>query len=611
MSIVLILRLAGWAAAAAAVMFSVVTISRRNSAVRRGRAEPPDAVLLTPAEADARCRSVMERDGAAALAHRLTVVGLMAGVMGHAFSPLREVPGFAGTVSVVVAGVAFLGGAALLTAGSLIPMARRLAGRTGRFTRLASDLAPLAAQILVAASGAFYFMASLTPSEELRTACSIFHDFSMASFLAVFTSTKLYHVIGFLTLKKAGIPRLTGVLPRDPGVDALRASEEPESVRIGLSGIEDLSSRQRAETLACVSCGLCDAACPAARSGKGLSPMRLTLARASETEACTACYACETACPLSIRKVERVVAVRRHALLEGGSASPAQARALRNIERTGNLLGMDPGVRLRLLEEAGVPILDGERPDYVLWLGCQAAGDPRMRSVVKALAGLLKASGRKVAAFETESCCGDLARRIGEENLFLDLVQANAAMFSRLEGVPIVTACPHCAVSIGREYPALGVDVKAVHYTEILGKLGAGGPDVPAAAGPFRVAYHDSCLVSRVLGVVEEPRAFLRRVRPDAELVALSEEGVGTLCCGGGGGRILAEEAPGERIAVRTVEEAAAKGADALLVSCPNCLAMFTDAAALRAPGLRVMDLAELAGAAVRPHTPFAAAARL
>jgi Fe-S oxidoreductase len=622
MDLFLVLRIIGLAAAAVAVLYCIVSVSRRMRAERGGREEGASVLRLSAADAEAQARSVHTREAASSIAHLLTVIGLIAGVAGHAFSPLREAPGALGGIGAALEAVGFLGGASALIIGSLMSMARRIAGKNARFTHSAADMMPLLSQVLVGASGVFYWYAAGSGSGALSAASGMFHDFSMAFFVVCFCRTKLYHALGWLRLKRAGIPKLTGILPRDPGVEALRASGAPDSVRIGFSGLEDLTRLQRTEASACTSCGLCDAACPAAQTGKGLSPKRLTLAQSDLVKggaagarglstalmdavgACTDCYACETACTFAIRKVDRITGIRRHAVLEKGIMSAQHRGALRNIERTGNLLGMDAGDRIRLLADAGIPFLGGSRPDYVLWLGCQAAYDLRMRSAVRAVAELLRSSGKTMAALETEGCCGDFARRIGEENLFLDMVQANAEVFSRLQGIPILTVCPHCAVSLGREYPELGVNVKAVHYTEILGDLSperapaartAAPAGLPEDRRPLRVAYHDSCYIARVLGIVDGPRRFVERALPGVEIVSLENEGMETLCCGGGGGRIFSEEKPAERISVRTIDECAAKKADVLLVSCPTCLAMYADAASFRASGVRVMDLMELA----------------
>ncbi len=609
-----ILRIAGWAAAAAAVVYSIISLGRRVGIERRGRKEVLPGGTVSSKEADAAGWRVHGKDALSSAAHFLFVIGLVAGVTGHAASPFREIPGVIGLLAGIAAAAAFYGGALLLSTGSLIPLARRLGGRGTRFTRGAADVAPLLSQILLGASGAFYYGALWSESSVLQAVSGVFHSLTAAFFIACISDSKLYHILGFSRLMRAGIPRLTGVLPRDPGVDALRGSEGAETVRIGLSGLEDLTSLQRIEASACISCGLCDQACPAAGKG-GLSPKRLTRAQAElmiakgtkaggefsmrlleETAACTHCYACETACPFSIRKVDRVAGLRRYAVLEKGRVPPLQKQALRNVEKSGNTLDMDPEARRRLLKEAGIPILGGERPDYVLWLGCQAAYDPRMRPAVLAVAEMLRASGAKLAALEEEACCGELPRRIGEENLFLDLVRKNAEAFSGLNGIPILTLCPHCAVSLGRDYAEIGARVKAVHYTEILGRLAAGTGMAPApAARPLRVAYHDSCYVAKLLGVVEEPRGFLGRERPDVELVRLEREGADALCCGGGGGGMLMDEKPEDRMALRVIDELTRKKADVLLVSCPNCLALYGDAAAFRGSGIRVMDLAEFA----------------
>lgn len=75
-------------------------------------------------------------------------------------------------------------------------------------------------------------------------------------------------MIVFFAVKRQGIPRMTGTLPKDRGVEEAVASGSVEGIRIGLGGLEDLSRAQRLEADACVSCGLCDEACPREPRGK-------------------------------------------------------------------------------------------------------------------------------------------------------------------------------------------------------------------------------------------------------------------------------------------------------------------------------------------------------
>jgi Fe-S oxidoreductase len=76
----------------------------------------------------------------------------------------------------------------------------------------------------------------------------------------------------------------------------------------------------------------------------------------------------------------------------------------------------------------------------------------------------------------------------------------------------------------------------------------------------------------------------------------MERSGYESFCCGGGGGRVLAEEKLGTRINVERVLMAQATGAPLLVSSCPFCLTMFEDG--IKTGGcegeLQVRDLAEI-----------------
>jgi Fe-S oxidoreductase len=136
--------------------------------------------------------------------------------------------------------------------------------------------------------------------------------------------------------------------------------------------------------------------------------------------------------------------------------------------------------------------------------------------------------------------------------------------------------------------------VEARHYLEILADL-----SVPAGATsrPVRRAvYHDSCYLGRLNGLYDAPREFLRRTGQGIELVSLKNEREDSLCCGGGGGRILLEEERDKRASLLKMEEVVSLGADLFLTSCPYCLSLFRDAAAVLGGKVEVKDLLEAAG---------------
>ena len=69
---------------------------------------------------------------------------------------------------------------------------------------------------------------------------------------------------------------------------------------------------------------------------------------------------------------------------------------------------------------------------------------------------ILRAAGVKFGTLGTEEkCCGDSARRLGNEYLFQSLAQENIALFKTYGVKKIVTICPHGYNTLKHEYPKL------------------------------------------------------------------------------------------------------------------------------------------------------------
>ena len=87
-----------------------------------------------------------------------------------------------------------------------------------------------------------------------------------------------------------------------------------------------------------------------------------------------------------------------------------------------------------------------------------------------------------------ETCTGDPARRSGNEFLFQMIAAQNVEVLdARLRGPrpgtrKIVTTCPHCFNTLGREYPQLDGHYEVVHHTQLLNTLVREGRLVPVAA---------------------------------------------------------------------------------------------------------------------------------
>jgi Fe-S oxidoreductase len=67
-------------------------------------------------------------------------------------------------------------------------------------------------------------------------------------------------------------------------------------------------------------------------------------------------------------------------------------------------------------------------------------------------------------------CCGDPARRLGNEELFLTLAEKNLRTFREHNVNRIITLCPHCFNTLKNEYPKIKAQephsFEVIHATE-------------------------------------------------------------------------------------------------------------------------------------------------
>jgi len=392
--------------------------------------------------------------------------------------------------------------------------------------------------------------------------------------------------------------------------------EKPEAeVRLGAATAKDLTWKEVLDTMSCTECGRCQDACPAFNTGKELSPKLLIMALRDKARAqsgeplvpnavsanvvwdCVTCGACIQECPVGIEHIDHIVDMRRNLVMLESKFPEEAGTMLRDVDRAGNPWGRPPTDRTAWADGLDVRVLQpGEAPPEVLfWVGCAPAFDERAKQGARSTAKLLLSAGVDFAILgPRETCTGEPARRMGDEFTYQKQAQANVETLNGAKVTKIVTTCPHCFNTIGREYPDFGGTYEVVHHTEFLAELVREGR-LQAQPGARKITYHDSCYLARHNDVIAAPRAL---AAASGTAVEMARSGKRTFCCGAGGARMWMEER-GRPINEERVREAASTGADTLAVGCPFCTVMLDDGVRNSGAKLQVIDLASLLAEAV------------
>ncbi|RMG42908.1 MAG: 4Fe-4S dicluster domain-containing protein [Candidatus Dadabacteria bacterium] len=315
---------------------------------------------------------------------------------------------------------------------------------------------------------------------------------------------------------------------------------------------------------------------------------------------CTTCMACVEACPVGINHVDQIVGNRRNMVLMRGEMPSEAQGTLRALENRANPYG-PPEDRAGWLSGLDVPVLKpGDSVDYLYWVGCVSAYDPRKQKIAQALVKLMKHAGLSFGVLgNAEGCSGDPARRLGEENLYQTLAKSNIETLKSIKFKTLVANCPHCFNTIKNEYPEFGNlgdgrSPEIIHHSVLLKRLIKQGK-LKLKPEKASITFHDPCYLGRYNDEYDAPREALRAATgQNASEMARSRNKA--LCCGAGGGHFWFDMKKGERINTIRVNEAAETGASCVATACPFCMQMIEDGIKItdREEKLSVKDIAEI-----------------
>jgi len=368
--------------------------------------------------------------------------------------------------------------------------------------------------------------------------------------------------------------------------------------------IEEIRKAGADSSRLCFQCGKCDVYCPwntvrdfSIRKIIREATFGLTEIEGDDIWRCTTCGSCPSICPRGVGQIEIGVAVRRVAAQYG--MFPESVAAVRNASASlvaeGNPLNAKREARADWAEGISVSPFT-EEMDYLFFVGCYFAYDPRLKKVAVATAKILKTAGVSFGILGSkESCCGESIRKTGGEQEFRDLAKGNIKTFIDHGVKKIIVSSPHCFHTLKNEYPEFMVDFEVVHISQLLAELIEEGRLELDGEYAKRVTYHDPCYLGRHNGVYDEPRQVLHKV-PGLELVEMPASRQDSLCCGGGGGRIWMETPKNERFSDIRLQQADAIGAEVLVTSCPYCVTNFEESRLGIEGGdvIQVKDLTEI-----------------
>lgn len=393
---------------------------------------------------------------------------------------------------------------------------------------------------------------------------------------------------------------------------------------MGLINFQQLPWKDILDVNSCVECGRCTMVCPANLVGQTLNPKSIILemqegflskgqliagtqeekesgkAWVSETDLfqCLSCGACEEVCPVGIEHVGRkILDLRRGLVNEGRTDNESVSKLFSVMERAPhNPWGIGSEVRKKFITRENFPIFDGSQ-EWLFWLGCGNSYDFHGQEVARAMKKIFDASGVSWGVLENEVCCGEPARRAGNELIYLTLSEKVTELFKNHNVKKIITCCPHCTTMFDKDYRQLPdynkLGINAYHHSEFIQSV---LPKLFLVKNPKTVTYHDPCYLARGRKIIDQPRNILKSC--GFEIKEMEHCKSETFCCGAGGAQLfIADDSQNRdksRVNQMRFKEVESTGVETLTVACPYCPIMLKDAANHANSNLEILDIAEV-----------------
>ncbi len=437
------------------------------------------------------------------------------------------------------------------------------------------------------------------------------HGLMGTAFIALIAYSPLSHMFlgpanAAFSSKRSGV----NLPPINFDFDEDDDDEDEEEMVFGAARLADLSQKNLLDASACLWCGRCHEACPAAQTGKDLSPKKVMLTCAEYMEQgrfddnslievlgkeamfnCTTCAACVEVCPVSNNPAETIMEFRRHFVMDRSEMPDTMAAANRNLEsRQHPFVGTSANPE-DWRKDLDVPFFAPGKTEYLLWIGCSVTYEERAQEIARAMVRILDAAGVSYGILEEARCTGDPAKMMGNEIQFVEIAETNIEEFQEMKIHKVITMCAHCFNSFDRYYPELGSQWETIPHSVLIDELLGQGRLTLVNRGDEKITFHDPCYLARHSDIVDETRNVVSAV---GELIEMPRNRKESFCCGAGGGNYWGGQGGTARISDVRTQEAFDTGADKIATSCSFCLLMLTEGASKHTQERKVYDIAEL-----------------
>lgn len=344
--------------------------------------------------------------------------------------------------------------------------------------------------------------------------------------------------------------------------------------------------------------------------------------------ACQLCGACEVGCKrnLDLEIQMSLEATRIKMVQDGVGPMPEHKKLAESIAKENNVFGAPHQNRSKGLSKAP----KSGKTDIIYFVGCYSSYT--RPEIAKATVKVLEASGVSFKLLADEWCCGNPLYTTGQLDAAKRVAEHNIEAIKQSGASTVLVSCAECLRTLKVDYPKMllkstkDMGFKVVHLVELVDELIKKGTLKLERRVDLRVAYHDSCSLSRLsepwiyyegergkfgitnppvprrrgtYGVYQPPRDILKSI-PGLDLTELIRMKENAWCCGAGGGVIEAFKEYARWSAEQRLEEVKEVGAEALVATCPRCKVNFTEATRNTGDNLKVFDISELIAESIK-----------